>query len=444
MQERAIVATTVTPSGQTIDWIRPESQTADGTLAQPPDRPVANARAGTRMPPQFSPPGLAAQVEWRAQTEVQLRPSIRGPQGTVPVVRFDVEKYLASVKVPPENPQDVLRKLPPPVTPAAAISAEPTLAHGVSRTPHPGAMAASSSQEVLAVMYNAGRLSVHAERISLGRILEEVARQTGFEIRGLSSLQQDVSVQFAGLPLLDGLRRLLARVNYLFLIECSPEGNIRRMQALVFGRETTPSFGRFAREAPTPSGEGITSESPRQAMADADPSVRRWVVERLGERGDEQAFTHLLAALDDADPEVRQGALASLSQYGVMTLEPLQALPQREQDHTVRIVAFQVLGQVGRADEETVTLLQGMLTDHDPYIRAAVVEALGSVGGPRVTDALHTAARDGDPEVRLSALRALALHVRDALAQAAVEQHLDDADEAVRGGAAALLEKFTE
>jgi len=66
------------------------------------------------MPPQYSPPGLAAQVERRAQTEVQLHPSIRGPQGTVPVVHFDVEKYLANVKVPPENPQDVLRKLPPP------------------------------------------------------------------------------------------------------------------------------------------------------------------------------------------------------------------------------------------------------------------------------------------------------------------------------------------
>jgi hypothetical protein len=330
------------------------------------------------------------------------------------------------------------------VTPAAAVSAEPTLARGVSRTPRPGAVAASSSQEILAVMYKAGRLSVHAERMPLGRILEEVARQTGLDVRGGASLQQDVSVQFAGLPLFDGLRRLLARVNYLLLIERSPEGNIQRMQALVFRREASPSFGRFAREAPTPSTEGIASEAPWQAMADADPSVRRWAVERLGEQGDAQAFTRLLAALDDADPGVRQGALASLSQYGAMALEPLQAFLRREQDHIVRVVALQMLGQVGSVDEATVMLLQEMLTDHHPYIRAAVVEALGSVGGPRATDALHTAARDGDPEVRLSALRALALHVHDALAQAAVEQHLDDADEAVRGGAAALLETFTE
>jgi hypothetical protein len=118
-QRRKIVATTVTPSGQTIDWIRPESQTADGFLAQPPDPSVADASPDTEMPPQFSPPGLTAPVEGRVQTEVQRYPSARGPAGTVPVVRFDVEKYLASVRVPPENPQDVFRKMPPPETPQA-------------------------------------------------------------------------------------------------------------------------------------------------------------------------------------------------------------------------------------------------------------------------------------------------------------------------------------
>ncbi len=114
MQQQAIVATTVTPSGQTIDWIRPESQTADGTLAQPPDPPVVNNRLGTSMPLQFRHPGPIAQVERRVETEVQRYPSARGPAGTVPVVRFDVAKYLASARVPPENPQSILRKMPPP------------------------------------------------------------------------------------------------------------------------------------------------------------------------------------------------------------------------------------------------------------------------------------------------------------------------------------------
>jgi Neprosin len=112
LQRRAIVATTVTPSGQVIDWIRPESQTADGILAQPPGPPTA--QPGTTLPPPGSHPEALAQGERQAQTEVQRDASLRGPEGTVPVVRFDVEKYLASVRVPPENPQDMLRKMPPP------------------------------------------------------------------------------------------------------------------------------------------------------------------------------------------------------------------------------------------------------------------------------------------------------------------------------------------
>jgi hypothetical protein len=53
-------------------------------------------------------------VERRAQTEIQAQPQTRGPKGTVPVVRFDVESYLKNEHDLPENPQDVLKKIPPP------------------------------------------------------------------------------------------------------------------------------------------------------------------------------------------------------------------------------------------------------------------------------------------------------------------------------------------
>jgi hypothetical protein len=49
-----------------------------------------------------------------AQTEVQLQGKARGPKGTVPIVRFDVEAYLKNEIELPLNPQDVLRKPPPP------------------------------------------------------------------------------------------------------------------------------------------------------------------------------------------------------------------------------------------------------------------------------------------------------------------------------------------
>ena len=112
-KRRQVVATTVTKSGQTIDWIRPESQVPDGRLAQPPvDRPSPKDPSGSpnpflqvRVPLRWT--DLAAQGEL-------LEAGAQGPKGTVPIVRFDVTRYLEEVKIPPQDPRDVLQKTPPP------------------------------------------------------------------------------------------------------------------------------------------------------------------------------------------------------------------------------------------------------------------------------------------------------------------------------------------
>jgi hypothetical protein len=101
-----IVATTRTNSGQIIDWVpRPNDRLAP----PPPDEepPTSEERPETLE----RSPGLTSVP---VRTEVQAQPWARGPEGTVPVVRFDVESYLATELEPPENPEDVLAKLPAP------------------------------------------------------------------------------------------------------------------------------------------------------------------------------------------------------------------------------------------------------------------------------------------------------------------------------------------
>lgn len=102
------VATTRTDSGQVIDWVpRPKNP------RMPPPPPVQGAPDGARAErgPMSEPPGVDSPV----RTEVQAQPWARGPEGTVPVVRFDVERYLAEVGDDvPERPDEVMRKLPPP------------------------------------------------------------------------------------------------------------------------------------------------------------------------------------------------------------------------------------------------------------------------------------------------------------------------------------------
>jgi len=113
-QRRKIVATTVTASGQIIDWIRPESQTADGVIAKLPDvkgEEKAPSREQETLPiKQVAKTG----ADLISHTEVQTQERARGPVGTVPIVRFNVEAYLESVGIPPRDVRDVLTKVPPP------------------------------------------------------------------------------------------------------------------------------------------------------------------------------------------------------------------------------------------------------------------------------------------------------------------------------------------
>lgn len=120
-----IVATTRTPSGQVIDWIKPESQVAGGRLSVPPPFSGQDALrpnpASKQNPDLFKdmPAELRKQIraERGARTELQTSPRAIGPVGTVPIVRFDVRAYLDAVRDDgqlPDDPKDLISKVPPP------------------------------------------------------------------------------------------------------------------------------------------------------------------------------------------------------------------------------------------------------------------------------------------------------------------------------------------
>lgn len=83
---REVVATTRTPLGQVIDWIPRESQVSDGRIAEPPDEDRIDL--GHLQEPADGREVRAAELLHFELEDERLE---RGPKGSVPIVRRDVE-----------------------------------------------------------------------------------------------------------------------------------------------------------------------------------------------------------------------------------------------------------------------------------------------------------------------------------------------------------------
>src|SRR5437867_6600174 len=93
------------------------------------------------------------------------------------------------------------------------------------------------------VAYDAGRLTVHAERVPLADVVREIGRQSGAEIVGEVRKPREVSRQFDGVPLVDALARLLGEQN--FTLRYGSEGKLRKIsllgEPLAAAAQTTPA-----------------------------------------------------------------------------------------------------------------------------------------------------------------------------------------------------------
>lgn len=101
LSQMNIVHTSITPSGQILDWV----PLSEDDLAF---REHVRQHYAETEEPAVGPNGEPAKS---FLSEVQLDATLRGPEGTVPIVRFDVEKYIRETKVLPDS-VDKLRPLP--------------------------------------------------------------------------------------------------------------------------------------------------------------------------------------------------------------------------------------------------------------------------------------------------------------------------------------------
>ena len=179
-------------------------------------------------------------------------------------------------------------------------------------------------------------------------------------------------------------------------------------------------------------------DSAETSLDDPEAAIRRWAVERLGERVDGGALVRLTQALHDDDAEVRTAALAGLEQYGVAAVGPIESRILHEPVAAVRVAALEVLARIGEVN--VINPLKELLNDREIEVRVAAVAALGQINHPLAVQALLDATRNRDPAVRMMALDTLALYASEEAAEAAIERGLRDGDGAVAALAADLSE----
>ena len=132
---------------------------------------------------------------------------------------------------------------------------------------------------------------------------------------------------------------------------------------------------------------------------------------------------------------MRVGSVKALAAAGAASIPELTALlTNRAPD--VRAAAIEALGTLG--GPQAVSALQGVRNDPDPYVRLRAAVALAQAGDPDALSSVTTALNHPVADIRLTAAEAFRDNPTD-LSRAAVRSALGDANPLTRAHAASLL-----
>jgi hypothetical protein len=293
-------------------------------------------------------------------------------------------------------------------------------------------VSSASAHVSLQVEWRAGGLSVRAEKVPLTQILQEIARRTGMEIRGLGGLQELVSVRFAGLPLQEGLQKL--SVNYAIVWKTFSQEDQRPVLALVFGPRALPPLQALPDEV-IPSIEGTEPEGEPMVEELRSPEEQLEILHALAGQGNEEALRKAL--FNDLDPPIQAAVLALLAEQNRQGAVTLLIDATKSDQPQKRLQALQLLYHTGQADERTVlSALSQALTDENIAVKGYALQALAAWGGIDALEYLRQAVHDPDPTIRLLVLQQVA---RQNQGLPLLQEALADDDEAVRSLAASLV-----
>jgi hypothetical protein len=248
-------------------------------------------------------------------------------------------------------------------TSALALAA----AHSLAAEP------ADAVPQHLHVSIEDGLLAVDLGEVELIEVLHAISEQAGIEVRVRGAPGMIAPQAFHGLPLAQGLRRLVGRHSILMTFRASAEGGSASMPELVRVYSAT-SGGRadavvaFVPPPPPtapapPVGERLTAvralASERQLIevlrSEPEATVRRAAVTSLAAIGSRHALEGILLALGDDHRSVRVRAIEAVARLAddARSLARVEAAVARLPDERTRTAVIRALQ---RAEDEEAEL----------------------------------------------------------------------------------------
>lgn len=179
---------------------------------------------------------------------------------------------------------------------------------------------------------------------------------------------------------------------------------------------------------------------------EADPSVRRDVVEKLGELGPpaREAVPVLETATQDEDSDVREAASDALARVSPEDAVKTLVKNLKASQWQVRCGAAQMLGEMGPAARDAIPALKAATRDDDPNVQAAALDALVKLAPGDAVKPLVPKLNAGEPPERQIAaqmLGAIGPAAREAIP--ALQKATQDNDSNVQAAALEALVKVS-
>jgi len=257
------------------------------------------------------------------------------------------------------------------------------------------------------VEYAGTKLSVTADHVPLSQVLQEVAKKTGLEVRGLSEAGKTVAVQLSDVTVAQAIQGLLGGTNYVIFGSLASPAGVRAARVVIINAAAGAAIDI-----------GTEAQTGKAAADQAKRSSFRSQLMSTNPAEQDAGFREVIKL----NPKEAYDALADVITNG---------------DGIARLRALQFMDQDSQIDPSLVMgSLRDALNDQDSVLRDYSVQALGRHPGSDSLDLLRQVYSESDSTVRLNVIEAVSQRTD---AHALIQQASTDPDQAVSSLATELL-----